>query len=105
MLFSNFKTLVMKEKGEVIFYEMGSDDARIEVLLSDDTVWLTQNQLVELFRSSKSNISEHIKHIFSSRELESEATVRKFRTVQQEGKRMIDRDLEHCHLKLLIINT
>jgi prophage maintenance system killer protein len=92
----------MKEKGEVIFYESDSGNARIEVMLNDDTVWLTQAQIVELFQSSKANISEHIKHIFDSGELHSDSTVRNFRTVRQEGKRMIDRDLEHYSLDLII---
>ena len=92
----------MKEKGDVIFYESGSGNARIEVLLKDDTVWLTQSQIVELFESSKGNISEHIKNIFVSGELGPESTVRKFRTVQQEGKRMIDRYSEHYSLDMVI---
>jgi prophage maintenance system killer protein len=92
----------MKEKGDIIFYEGGSGDARIEVKLEDETVWLSQNQIVELFQSSKANISEHIKHIFKSGELEPEGTVRKFRTVREEGKRLINRDLDHYSLDMII---
>ena len=58
----------------------------MEVRLDDETVWLTQQQIVNLFDSSKANISEHIKYIFESGELEEAATVRKFRTVQKRRK-------------------
>ncbi len=93
---------VMKETGDIIFYESGSGDGRIEVKLEDETVWLSQTQIVELFQSSKANISEHIKHIFKSGELEPGGTVRKFRTVQEEGKRLINRDLDHYSLDMII---
>jgi hypothetical protein len=92
----------MKEKGEIIFYESASDGARIEVMLNDETVWLTQGQIVELFKSSKANISEHIKHIFKSKELQPESTARNFRTVRNEGNRLINRDLEHYSLDMII---
>ncbi|HEY4289307.1 MAG TPA: virulence protein RhuM/Fic/DOC family protein [Puia sp.] len=92
----------MEETGNIIFYQDGTDNAQIEVKLEDETVWLTQNQIVELFQSSKANISEHIKHIFKSGELPADSTVRKFRTVRQEGNRLINRDLEHYNLDLII---
>jgi len=71
-------------------------------MLDQDTVWLTQAQIVALFESSKANISEHIKHIYRSGELDKEATVRNFRTVRQEGKRLINRELEHYSLDLIL---
>ena len=58
----------------------------IEVKIEDDTVWLTQQQLTELYQCSKSNISEHIKHIFEEGELDKDAVVRKFRTTADDGK-------------------
>ncbi len=65
---------------EIILYQ--SDEAmKLEVRLENETVWLAQAQIVELFNSSKANISEHLKHIFQSGELSGEITVRKFRTV------------------------
>ena len=76
-------------KGEIIIYESKGGSAQIEVKLEDETVWLTQNQIVELFQSSKANISEHIKQIFKLGELQSDSTVRNFRTVGQKGKRLI----------------
>lgn len=75
---------------------------KVEVRFEEETVWLTQGQLIELFDSSKANISEHIKSIFQSNELEESATVRKFRTVQKEGKRNIERSRLHYNLDVII---
>ncbi len=74
----------------------------LHVKLEDDTVWLTQAQIVDLFQSSKANISEHVKHIFAEGELEREPTVRNFRTVQKEGKRQVSREIEHYNLDLIL---
>ena len=75
-----------RRSGEVIFYQTEDGLTHIDVKLEDETVWLTQDQLVELYQSSKSNISEHIKHIFEEGELTKEAVVRKFRTTASDGK-------------------
>ena len=69
-----------KQENEIIIYKP-NETLALDVRVMDETVWLSQAQLVELFGSSKANISEHLKHIFDSGELEKEATVRKFRTV------------------------
>ena len=79
----------MKEqnnKSEIILYQTEDGKTKIDVLLSDNSVWLSQNQIVDLFQSSKSNISEHIKHIFEEGELFEEAVVRNFRTTASDGK-------------------
>ena len=78
-----------KETKQVIIYK--SDDGRAEfsVHLEHDDVWLTQKQLVELYQTAKSTVSEHIKNIYDSEELTFEATVRKIRTVQNEGNREV----------------
>ena len=76
----------MDEHGNIIIYKDKNGNDNIEVKLQDDTVWLNQEQLVKLYNSSKSNISEHIKHIFEEGELDELATVRKFRTVASNGK-------------------
>jgi hypothetical protein len=102
LYFNYFKLLMMKEKGDIIFYQAGSEQTQIEVKLENDTVWLTQSQIVELFQSSKANVSEHIKHIIESGELQEDSTVRNFRTVRQEGKRLINRDLEYYSLDMII---
>jgi len=92
----------MENKGEIVIYQLESGLPEIEVRLEDQTIWLTQNQIVELFQSSKANISEHIKSIYKSGELQQQATVRKFRTVRQEGNRQITRHLEHYNLDMII---
>ncbi len=65
---------------EIIIYQTEDGHTKIDVKFEDETVWLTQTQLCELYQASKSNISEHIKHIFEEGELEENAVVRKFRT-------------------------
>lgn len=88
--------------GEMVVYVGDDGKPRIEVKFQGETVWLTQAQLVELFDSSKSNISEHIKNIYTEGELEEAATVRKFRTVRIEGDREVARDIEHYNLDMII---
>ncbi|MBO4907580.1 MAG: virulence RhuM family protein [Bacteroidaceae bacterium] len=70
--------------------------------MENETVWLTQAQIIELFQSSKSNISEHITNIYEQGELVYEATVRNFRTVQKEGDRMVNRELTYYNLDAII---
>lgn len=72
--------------GEIIIYQTEDGLANINVKIEDETVWLTQQQLVELYQSSKANVSEHIKHIFEEGELDEESVVRKFRTTASDGK-------------------
>ena len=75
-----------ENKGEIIFYQTDDGKSKIEVKLENDSVWLSQAQLVELYKSSKSNISEHIKNIFQEGELEEISVVRNFRTTAVDGK-------------------
>ena len=74
----------------------------IDVKLEEETLWLTQAQMCELYQTSKSNVSEHIKHIFEEEELTKEATVRKFRIFQMEGSRNVEREVEHYNLDMII---
>lgn len=76
----------MNEHGNIVIYKDKNGNNNIEVKLQDNTVWLNQEQLVKLYNSSKSNISEHIKHIIEDRELDEVSTIRKFRTVASNGK-------------------
>ena len=85
---------------QIIIYQTPEGETAIDVRLDDETVWLTQNQIVELFQSSKANISEHIKHIFQSKELVKDSTVRKFRTVQAVGSRKVTRNIDYYNLDL-----
>ena len=76
----------IEEQGEIIIYQSDSGKLHIDVRMEGETLWLTQNQLVELYQTSKSNVSEHIKHIFEESELEEDSVVRKFRTTALDGK-------------------
>jgi len=87
----------MNEKGLIIIY-----NNNVEVKLIDNNVWMTQDQLISLYQSSKSNISEHIKHILYEGELDENSTVRKFRIVQKEGEREVMRNVNHYNLDMII---
>ncbi len=89
-------------KSEIIIYQNSEGNIKIDVRLEEETVWLTQAQLCELFQKSKANISEHIKNVFEEGELDAKATVRKFRRVQLEGSRDVERDIEHYNLDVII---
>lgn len=89
------------EENEIIVYKP-DETLALQVRVEDETVWLSQAQIVELFNSSKANISEHLKHIFDSGELMKDATVRKFRTVRQEGNRSVTRMIEYFNLDVII---
>lgn len=78
--------MIEKTLGEIIVYQSDDGLTRVDVRFEGDTVWLTQAQLIDLYHSSKSNISEHIKHIFEDGELNQESVVRKFRTTAADGK-------------------
>ncbi len=94
--------LPQKSSSEILLYQSEDGKIKIQVRLDDNTVWLTQTDMVELFQSSKSNISEHIKHIFEEGELMPDSTVRKFRTVRLEGSRQVEREIEHYNLDVII---
>jgi hypothetical protein len=79
----------MEEKGNIIIYQSEDGGVRIDVRLEEQTVWLTQQQMADLFGSSRTNVVEHIKHIYEDEELNEEATCRKFRQVRQEGNREV----------------
>ena len=80
------RNLEMKDSGDFLIYQTENGVTKIDVRIQDDTVWLTQQQMAELYQSSKSNVSEHIKHIFEDGELAEEAVVRKIRTTAANGK-------------------
>lgn len=90
------------ELNKFILYTAPSGEVRVDVLLQNDTIWLTQKAMAELFGVVKSTISEHLTNIFESNELVTNATVRNFRTVQQEGQRSVNRDLEYYNLDAII---
>lgn len=77
---------MMDNKGDIVIYKTQDGLTKINVKFEDETVWLTQAQLVELYQTSKSNLSEHIKHIFEEGELDEKSVVRNFRTTASDGK-------------------
>jgi prophage maintenance system killer protein len=90
------------DRGEIIIYQLPDGFTSLDVRLENETIWLTQAQMVQLFDSSKANVSEHIKHIYKTYELEETATVRNFRTVRIEGKREVSRALVYYNLDMII---
>ena len=88
--------------GEFILYASEDGDLKIDVRLLDETVWLSQKQLSELFQKDVRTINEHIKNIYEERELDEILTIRNFRIVQQEGKRLVERDVNHYNLDVII---
>ena len=87
---------------KIVIYQTEDGKTQLDVKLENETVWLTQAQLVQLFDSSKANVSEHIKHIYEDGELAADSTVRKFRTIQTEGKRQVGRNVTYYNLDLII---
>jgi len=87
---------------EIIIYQGEGDEPRIEVRLTGETVWLSQQQLAKLYQSSRTNIVEHIKHIYEEGELGEPATCRNFRHVRIEGGRKVERELPFYNLDMII---
>lgn len=88
--------------GEILLYQTEDGSTRVDVRLQDETLWLTQMQMAELFQKDKRTISEHIANVYEEGELTQGATVRNFRTVQKEGKREVERDLATYNLDVVI---
>ena len=86
------------EYGEILIYQTDDGQTNIEVKIEDDTVWLTQQQLTELYQCSKSNISEHIKHIFEEGELDKDSVVRKFRITESATSSPSEKMFFKCSL-------
>ncbi|MEI7850625.1 MAG: virulence RhuM family protein [Kiritimatiellales bacterium] len=91
-----------ESKSEIMLFQTEDNRTRIEVRLENETVWLTLNQLAELFQRDKSVISKHIKNIFNEGELRPEATVAEYATVQTEGTRVVSRAIEFYNLDVII---
>lgn len=91
----------MKNNYPIIIYKI-NNKINVEVKIVDNNVWLNQDQIVSLYQTSKSNISEHIKHILEEKELDANRTVRNFRTLQNEGARKVSRDVRHYNLDMIL---
>ena len=92
----------MDNKGSIILYTTPDGDSKIEVTLQNETVWLTLDQMAELFQRNKSTISRHIKNVFEEGELQADSTVAFFATVQTEGKRKVERNIAYYNLDMII---
>ena len=90
------------EYGEILIYQTDDGQTNIEVKIEDDTVWLTQQQMSELFQTSRTNVVEHIKHIYEEGELDEISTCRNFRQVRKEGNREVTRQILHYNLDMII---
>ncbi len=89
-------------ENEIIIYQTQDGQTKIDVRLENETVWLTQNQMAELFQTTKQNVSSHIKNIFEEGELSENSTVKDYLTVQQEGNRKVSRNVSHYNLDVII---
>lgn len=87
---------------EILIYQTPDGNTKVDVRVEGETVWLTQNQLADLFQTTKQNISLHINNVFEEGELEEKATVKEYLTVQTEGKRQVKRSVLHYNLDVII---
>lgn len=92
----------MDNYGEIVIYQTDDGLTKINVNMKDETVWLSLEQMAELFQRDKSTISRHIKNVFEDGELVRESTVAKFATVQSEGNRQVERIIDYYNLDVII---
>ena len=92
----------MKEDQKIVIYQTEDGHTQIDVRLENDTVWLTQAQMVELFQTTKQNVSLHVGNVYKEGELEQEATVKEYLTVQNEGNRKVTRKVKYYNLDVII---
>ena len=92
----------MDNYGEILIYQSEDGLTNIEVKIQDETVWLTQQQMVDLFQTSRTNVVEHIAHIYEEFELDENSTCRKFRQVRKEGNREVSREMSYYNLDMII---
>ena len=92
----------MKEEQKIVIYQTEDGKTQIDVRLENETVWLTQAQMVELFQTTKQNVSLHLNNLYKEGELQKEGTVKEYLTVQQEGKRRVSRRVKYYDLDVII---
>jgi len=88
--------------GEILLYQTEDGGTRIQCRFQDESIWLTQKLLAELFQKDVRTINEHIQNIYEEQELAPEATIRKFRIVQMEGEREVAREVDHYRLEAIL---
>ena len=87
---------------KIVIYQDDNGVTKVSVRFADEDLWLSQAQLAEIYDTTKQNISQHIDGIYGDEELDREATVKKFLTVQTEGKRQVKRNIEYYNLDMMI---
>lgn len=92
----------MHSNNQIVIYQSEDGQTQVDVRLENETVWLTQTQMVELFQTTKQNVSLHVGNVFREGELEQESTVKEYLTVQKEGERKISRKVKYYNLDVII---
>lgn len=92
----------MKDDNKIILYQDDKEITRVSVRFADEDLWLTQNQLAEIYQTTQENISMHIKNIYADQELDESRTYKQFLLVRQEGKRQVQRNVIHYNLDMII---
>lgn len=91
-----------KNENNIIIYQDEDGITKVSVKFSDEDIWLTQNQIAEIYKTTKQNISSHINNIYKDKELDMNSTVKSFLTVQSEGNRQVKRNIDHYNLDMII---
>ena len=94
--------MIDNSKGDIIIYQTDDGLTKIDVKVENETVWLSQQQMADLYNTTKQNISLHIKNIFYEEELDEDSTVKEFLTVQKEGNRSVERKVKYYNLDMII---
>ena len=92
----------MKQENQIVIYQTDDGQTQIDVRLENDTVWLTQAQMVDLFQTTKQNVSLHLANVYKEKELDQGSTVKEYLTVRQEGERTVTRAVKHYNLDVII---
>ena len=92
----------MQNKGEIVFYQTEDGVTKLSVNLQNETVWLSQQQMAELFDTSRTNVIEHINNIYLEEELDKNSTCQNFRQVRKEWNRNISREIPFYNLDMII---
>ncbi len=92
----------MSTNNQIVIYQTEDGLTKIEVRLENDSVWLSQQQMADLYQTSRTNVVEHVKHIYEEQELDIDSTCRNFRQVRQEGNRQVERDIPFYNLDMII---
>lgn len=93
---------MQKNENNIIIYQDEDGVTKVSVKFNDEDIWLTQNQIAEIYKTTKQNISSHINNIYEDKELNMDSTVKKFLTVQSEGNRQVKRNIDHYNLDMII---